>query len=927
MGNIYNISLGENFLKTVASFLNEEIESNEIKHYTAILPNNRSCRTFSKYLAQDKIKNKNELDGCFTWNIKKHNNKIDRLISVSDLLTYNTSKISSRISLVLRKRNPNVPVSTIFELAQSINELMKDLLLNNVAYSSLQDLVPDDLEEHWQHTLDTIKECMDDEEIQKDLTKTRDEVRNILNTKDNLMLIGLGNTNCFTKNLVESVAISQNGLIFVMGDSGSQNESYNKEILGRFGWKEIGKRYTNAYPEYTTQEEQIEFMEFPNIMDEAEGIGEIVAQSFGCFNSVLIVAPDVDLSKRIKSCLLQRNIIADDSFGDIFSKTPEGLLINLLLDAVLNKFTTRSCLKIFKMVDPKNAMDLELFLRKERMIFPKISEAIQVFRESATKNDSDTENENNKNDETNNDENVSRGTFWKMIQDFFDVIKSQEMTGDIEKSKYLEKTFVEWSEALKMILESLGCQEASAKLTEILAGYEGYSESFGKMRFGEYAIFLKKHCLKTALYHPEGYTEGITILGAIEAQILDADLIIIAGANEQKFTTAAAGQDDCWLSNSMKKILGIPTSESKDRFRMCIFERLASKKNKVIITRSEMVGGEKQVMYGFAKQLLKKRGAFRKYASKSFCGHCTNKTTIANAKEKDTPQMLASGNPPIEFRPNVFSVSDLERLKDNPYAFYAEKILNLKELDKIDETKNLRGNYVHKLLDNHVKKKYGNDIYKTAEMTRQEMKVDMKSLGFWYFRLFDVLNFVKENENSEVLRTISEKWGQRKIDIEIDRDRVRNDALNDHVQKRLRENHLQCTIKCRADRIDVLQNGMTSVIDYKTSSTKIPKKSVKNADRLQLLLEAWIARGNGFGSSYSKVQSIQYWFLSKECEKLVIEREDLEDFIPNAIEKVEKIIYKYNVLGDAYELNPEYKFDDGYIHLARLKELKNRRDY
>lgn len=327
MGKIYNISLDKNFLETVASFLKEEIDPKELRHYTAILPNNRSCRVFSKYLAQNK--NKNEDNECFTWNIGEAKAKIRKFISVSDLITYNSPKISSRISLVLRKRNPNIPVSTIFELAQSVNDLIKDLLLNNVEYDTLRDLVPEDLRENWQHTLDMIKECVNDEKIKENLSQSRKEIRNLRNPQDNLMLVGVGNTNFFTKSLVESVIKSKNGLIFLTGDRGSLNESYNKEILGRFAWEELNKNIKEIKKfkqQNSAKEKQIEFIEFPNIMAEAEGIGEIVAQSSGSFNSVLIVAPNVDLSRRIKSDLQQRNIIADDSFGDTFSKNSRRII-------------------------------------------------------------------------------------------------------------------------------------------------------------------------------------------------------------------------------------------------------------------------------------------------------------------------------------------------------------------------------------------------------------------------------------------------------------------------------------------------------------------------------------------------------------------------------------------------------------------------
>lgn len=901
MGKIYNISLRENFLETVVEFLKKEIGPKELKQYRAVLPNNRSCGAFKN---------------CSTWNMDgttlEKCRRMLSIVSISDMIEYDSPKISARISHILRKRNPNIPISTVFELAQSVNDLIKDLVLNKVDYGKLRRLVPEDLMENWEHTVRMIEECVNDEKIREELEKAEREIESFEDIKDYLILVGVGNTNYFTRKLAESIEKSRNGLIFVEGDKGSHNESYNREVLGRADWEELWKEREEG-----SNGRKIELEEFANTLKEAEGIGAEVDKALKERKSVLIVSPDMSLSKRIKSDLLQRDIVADDLYGDVFAECQEGLLINLILDAVLDEFSTRSCLKIFKMIDAKNTMEMELFLRKERGIFPKFEEGAKAFRENEEK-------EKQKEEREEGTDAVPRETFWNMIDRFFEVMKDQ-------KFKEERKTFGEWSEIVKGVVEVLVGEEkrekenkeegeAEGKFKEILAEYEGYSESFGKMRFGEYAIFLRKHCLRTAMRHPEGYTEGVIMLGAIEAQILDADLVIIAGANEKNFTSG--GQEDFWLSDSMKRSLGIPTREHKDRFMMCIFERLANK-NEVLITRSKKVAGEEQIMYGLVDHMgAKKRGeATSKEKNEKEKIRKTETGEVRGVEEAEKTERkikLAAGNPPMDRRPDVFSVSDVERLKDNPYAFYADKILGLKELDEVDEIKNLRGNYIHKVLDNYVRRKYGDDIYKTAEMTLKELKVDERALGLWYFGIDEMLKFVKANEAAdaqEVLKSISEKWGERELEINISEENNEETKKNE-VSKKVK-------IRCRADRIDLLKNGEISIIDYKTSQTKIPKKSVQNGDKPQLILEAWIAEGDGFGIKRDKVASVQYWFLKKECEKLVIGEKDLDCSTWNTINKVEELIRGYNVRGDAYEVNPEYKFWNGYMHLARMKEWRN----
>lgn len=917
MGKVYSIGLGENFLKTATEFLKNELDAKELRYYKAILPNNRSCRVFQK---------------CFTWNIRSEENRNKDLvylktIPISEMVPYDVHKITIRISYILRKRNKNIPVSTVFELAQSVSGLIKDFILNNIEYSQLQNLVPNELMENWIHTIRMIDECVNDEEISKELQKARETVRKIAEPQDNLILIGISNNNYFTKNLFNSIKRSRNGLIFLNEDAESQNESYNRKIFGEIYCEPLKKEKKTV--EQTPA--PIKFAEFQNILEEAEGIGEVVEQFNG---SVLIVAPDVDLSKCIKRALFRRNIIPDDSYGDMFEETSEGLLVNLILDAILNDFSTRSCLKIFKMVDSKNAMQMELSLRKERMIFPQFEESLRVFRDIAEQKNTDPtdidadkiqEEENNNvsrgtilneasTDKVSDDANASFAEFFQKAENFFDILKSEHIIDDRGvTSAYISKTFMEWSEVIKMLLKSLEAEEAYEKFEEILAEYSGYSESFDKIHFGEYAIFLKKHCMKKAMRCAEGYTKGIVILGSIEAQILDADLVILAGANEKNFTSV--GQEDFWLSDSMKKSLGIPTTESKNKFRMCIFERLANKNN-VLITRSKNIEGEQQVAYGFLDQINKKRG--KEEESLISDNYIINKK--AKSKHQNIPKTLAMGNPPIEHRRlAVFSVSDIAHLQKNPYIFYAEKILKLEELDKIDEIKNLRGKYVHKVLENYTKKKYGNDIYISAKMTLKEMKVTENSFGLWYFLLNDILDFVKENKNEEILCSLSELWAKRNLVLES------NSADKNISSQTWNSNSANCQsfeIKCRMDRVDLLRDKKISIIDYKTFKSKISKKSVQKAEELQLLLEAWIAKDAGFCFYPNEAHSIQYLFLTKERGTLVISSPELDVCIEKALEKVKQLLHKYNILGAPYEVNPDYKFGEGYMHLARVKEWK-----
>ena len=849
MGKIYNIDLCENFLKEVVGFIKQNINPIEIVKYTVVLPNNRSCREFKKYFSE----NNESKTICFP-----------KIISISDTIIFEDQKISALITKILRNRNKNIPINTIFELALSITKLIKELIINNVDYTKIRYFVPANLMNHWEHTVNMISECIANEKINNMLSiatlNLRHSIKSISENDAKIIVAGISNTDIYTKEFIKATYESENGLIFTIGNANSQNQTYNKEIIGDLP-------YINLPTNLSTDRERdfIELAEFQNISEEAQAVAISVRKAVYEQKNVLIVAPNRDLSVRIKSELKRWNIVADDSYGEVFAETCHGLLVSLVLDVFTDEFSSRSVLKILKITHSQHAFKMEKFLKTQRSIYPHFFDAFMEWKSE------------------NSEMNQEIST---LVSKLYNILKNNDLL-----KKQAKKTFSVWSQIIIDIIDIFNAKTA-ALFAEIIKQYIDFSDVFGEITFDEYSIFIKKHSLQTSVRYSGGYTDGVVMLGTLEAQLLDADFVIIAGANEDSFISSE--KENFWMSNSMMRTLNIPTNEQKDKFIQCVFERLAHKKH-VLITRSDRVLGSQQVKYPFLDKLLKLLKSEKNTNLYNLIS-CVNK-----GDKKESPQKISSpyANPQLKYRPNKFSVTDIESLKNNAYAFYAKKILKLKELNEFDEIKNLRGNYIHVVLDNFVKKRYGDDIYHTAEETLKELKIEELSFGFWFFRINNILDFVKDNTFGS---SISEIWGERSLAID--------------------PNNV-CKVICKADRIDVNDdnNGIT-IIDYKTSSEKITKKSVEQGEKIQLVIEAWIAKNNGFKISKNSVSSVQYWFLKKDCEKVIVTNdiESTDLLVEKTIDGLRKLIYQYNIIGKPYCVNVGYKFDDSYMHLARVKE-------
>jgi ATP-dependent helicase/nuclease subunit B len=117
----------------------------------------------------------------------------------------------------------------------------------------------------------------------------------------------------------------------------------------------------------------------------------------------------------------------------------------------------------------------------------------------------------------------------------------------------------------------------------------------------------------------------------------------------------------------------------------------------------------------------------------------------------------------------------------------------------------------------------------------------------------------------------------------------------------------------------VVDQGAISIIDYK--SGQIPSAvQVRRGDKIQLPMEAIIAENGGFGLPETTVKGLYYIDLKKmEVVSMASTVEEVSSLAAIALERLEKLIYRYNVAGEAYKvnINSDYK---SYLHLARAKE-------
>jgi len=215
-----------------------------------------------------------------------------------------------------------------------------------------------------------------------------------------------------------------------------------------------------------------------------------------------------------------------------------------------------------------------------------------------------------------------------------------------------------------------------------------------------------------------------------------------------------------------------------------------------------------------------------------------------DAAAAPSPVPRPEPKPPAALRPTSISVTEVDRLKADPYAFYAQRILKLSSLDAVDAEPGpaWRGTVVHAVLEAWVKED-GAAPDKLADRMRS---------------VLDGLNL------HPMLRAM---WQPRVIaGIDWIAGEVAKDARSGRhilvVEQRADIRLAGVTLSGRIDRLDRLADGRLAIVDYKTGKAPTPA-AVKAGYNMQLGLLGVIAERQGFAGHKGDVGDFEYWSLAR----------------------------------------------------------------
>jgi ATP-dependent helicase/nuclease subunit B len=406
---------------------------------------------------------------------------------------------------------------------------------------------------------------------------------------------------------------------------------------------------------------------------------------------------------------------------------------------------------------------------------------------------------------------------------------------------------------------------------------------------------------------PWGGHPRVSIYGLLEARMARADLVICGGLTEG--TWPASPAQDALLPPAVLRALGVPGADF--RIGLAAHDLAAALgAPHVVLSWAGRDEGGPVIPSRFVlrvKALLGELGV--RHREDEIVRLSRDIDDGPRAAPHPRPQPLPS---PAQRRVSV-SATALDRLRSDPYQFYASAILRLSRLDPLDAEPSAawKGELAHKIMERwHEAKEPPEGLEGIAREELEKLSAHPLMRVLWWPRL----NAALETFRSEILT--AKAAGRVPL----------------LAESKGRMDRRGVSITARADRIDRLADGTCAIVDYKTGAPPSDKQ-VAEGYSLQLGTIGLIARAGGFEDLAAEPSAFEYWSLGKKGGafgyvqtpiKISGKRSgvEFEEFLPMAEAYLEQALDTW-ILGDApftARLNPDLPGYADYDQLMRLDE-------
>jgi ATP-dependent helicase/nuclease subunit B len=357
-----------------------------------------------------------------------------------------------------------------------------------------------------------------------------------------------------------------------------------------------------------------------------------------------------------------------------------------------------------------------------------------------------------------------------------------------------------------------------------------------------------------------------------------------------------------WLNKQMQDELKFHSNQIKLSSSLYYFY-LLTHNAKVIITRSIKQTGNASLLT--SSYMLK---------LKHLCPHAIIVQPFSETFYKSDMLSENKAQKPIidenlvysPFFVSKLSVTDVEMLLRNPYSFYVKKILGLRKFENISSAPKLSefGSFIHNVIESYTNeyKFLSNDkiknIQEISDKLLSQTLLPLHTKEMWKIKFASIAEeFVKFDE-------------ERRFDV--------NTVIYSEIkgEMNIKLSNQTITITAIADRIEIDQNGVATILDYKTGALPV-KKDVLSGFSPQLVLEALILLEDGFNIKVNEVEKLIYVKIASskpyiQTLEISLDRAQLTKHLEGV-----KALLEHYTSTKAFPKEIDFLKYNDYVHLAR----------
>ncbi len=636
-----------------------------------------------------------------------------------------------------------------------------------------------------------------------------------------------------------------------------------------------------------------------------------------------LVTPDQGLGRRVAARLERWGVVADASAGQPLNRMPAGVLVDLCARWMAAPTDPQVLLGLLK--HPLLRLDLgetdfaraaaaleHMALRGPRQssferLNARLDAALTAGRDGAP---------------------VSEGCGRRHAEARALSARLETLTTTARAVFTPEAALDDAARALTSLVEALAGQDAwagadgeaaAALLSNLIAG----GASLGAVG-PEDLVDLIQGLLSDSVVRTGGATHpSLRILGAIEARLVRADRMILAGLEEGVWPQGAPV--DPFLSRPMRKALGLPPPERRIGQSAQDFVQAACADEAVLI-HTERRGGQPAVRSRWLWRLdMLARGADAETTPVVVPApaHLADWTRALDAPARPTPDYARrpAPTPPVDRRPRELPVTGVERWVRDPYAVYAQRILGLKVLERPGASAEAmaRGNAIHAAIERIVHTWPDELPENCADQIEAFLHDALTEAGFEDAAL----------ARERPLARNCARWLER-----FERERRERGAtllIEQSGALAFDAPGGRFTLTARADRIELDATG-AAVIDFKTGSTPSQKQVVQGFAP-QLTLTAAILAEGGFSAPPTEATELLYVKVTGRKEPGVVTDVSRQgrgntlsaaDLAARELERLKRGVEAFDDEATPYAswMAPQFmgNFGGNYDHLARVWE-------